>query len=72
MEIKNYDSSLDTVDALSADAGRHRRSATRSTSAPAATRQHATCIDIYNNILNFRGHGIFVPGEFEILKVGKR
>ena len=33
---------------------------------------YAPAIDVYNNILNFRGHGVFVPGEFEILKVGKR
>jgi uncharacterized phage protein (TIGR02218 family) len=29
------------------------------------------CINTYNNILNFRGHGVFVPGDTEILKVGK-
>ncbi len=32
----------------------------------------STCKDSYNNILNFRGHAIFVPGQNEILKVGKR
>ena len=31
----------------------------------------STCIDVYNNILNFRGHGTFVPGDMEVLKVGK-
>jgi len=31
-----------------------------------------TCVNAYNNILNFRGHGVLVPGEMEILKVGKR
>ena len=31
-----------------------------------------TCINLYNNILNYRGHGVLVPGQFEILKVGKR
>jgi len=30
------------------------------------------CINTYNNILNFRGHGVFVPGDTEILKVGKQ
>jgi uncharacterized phage protein (TIGR02218 family) len=32
----------------------------------------STCINTYNNLLNFRGHAIFVPGQNEILKVGKR
>lgn len=35
-------------------------------------KQQLTCINQYNNILNFRGHGVFVPGDFEVLKVGKR
>ena len=39
---------------------------------PGCDKQHATCLAVYNNIPNFRGHGFFVPGESEILKVGKR
>ena len=35
-------------------------------------KKRSTCIDVYDNILNFRGHGTFVPGQSEILKVGKR
>ena len=31
-----------------------------------------TCVNSYNNILNFRGHGVLVPGDSEILKIGKR
>lgn len=30
----------------------------------------ATCIGTFNNLPNFRGHGVFVPGETQILKVG--
>lgn len=32
----------------------------------------ATCIEIYNNLLNRRAHGDLVPGDTEVLKVGKR
>jgi uncharacterized phage protein (TIGR02218 family) len=32
----------------------------------------STCIGTYNNFLNFRGHGLLVPGDTEILKVGKK
>jgi uncharacterized phage protein (TIGR02218 family) len=35
-------------------------------------KKHETCQLVYNNIVNFRGHAIFVPGQNEILKVGKR
>jgi uncharacterized phage protein (TIGR02218 family) len=35
-------------------------------------KKYATCQLTYNNLVNFRGHGHFVPGESEILKVGKR
>jgi uncharacterized phage protein (TIGR02218 family) len=31
-----------------------------------------TCINQYNNILNFGGWGVLVPGDNEVLKVGKR
>ena len=31
-----------------------------------------TCINVYNNILNYGGWGVLVPGDFEILRVGKR
>ena len=34
-------------------------------------KQRSTCIDVYDNILNYRGHGTFVPGDTEVLKVGK-
>ena len=30
----------------------------------------ATCKDEYDNLLNFRGHGFYVPGQHEILKIG--
>ncbi len=30
----------------------------------------ATCIGTFANLPNFRGHGVFVPGETQILKVG--
>ena len=30
-----------------------------------------TCVNQYNNVLNFRGDGVFVPGDTEILKVGR-
>lgn len=30
----------------------------------------ATCKDTFNNLVNFRGHGVFTPGINEILKVG--
>ena len=33
---------------------------------------HAMCLVTYNNIDNYGGWGVFVPGQFEILKVGKR
>lgn len=33
---------------------------------------YETCRDHYNNLLNRRAHGLFVPGELEVLKVGKR
>jgi uncharacterized phage protein (TIGR02218 family) len=39
---------------------------------PGCDKQRSTCIDSYNNIDNFRGHATFVPGQTEILKVGKR
>lgn len=32
----------------------------------------ATCINSYANLPNFRGHGVLVPGDSEILKVGKK
>jgi uncharacterized phage protein (TIGR02218 family) len=38
----------------------------------ACDKQISTCINTYNNLLNFRGHGVFVPGDTEVLKVGKR
>ena len=31
-----------------------------------------TCKNTYSNLVNRRAHGHFVPGQFEILKVGKR
>lgn len=31
-----------------------------------------TCINSYNNLPNFRGHGVLVPGDAEVLKIGKR
>jgi len=31
-----------------------------------------TCLNSYNNLNNFRGHGYYVPGDHEVLKVGKR
>lgn len=30
-----------------------------------------TCRDTFANLVNFRGHGIFTPGQTELLKVGK-
>jgi uncharacterized phage protein (TIGR02218 family) len=39
---------------------------------PGCNKQRSTCIDSYNNIDNFRGFATFVPGQNEILKVGKR
>jgi uncharacterized phage protein (TIGR02218 family) len=30
----------------------------------------ATCIATFSNLVNFRGHGVFVPGETEVLKIG--
>ena len=39
---------------------------------PGCDKKHSTCFAIYSNIANFRGHGYFVPGMSEILKVGKR
>jgi len=30
----------------------------------------ATCKDTFSNLVNFRGHGVLVPGETEILKIG--
>jgi uncharacterized phage protein (TIGR02218 family) len=35
-------------------------------------KKYATCKNTYSNLVNFRGHGHFVPGETEVLKVGKR
>lgn len=32
----------------------------------------AVCKDTYDNLLNRRAHAIFVPGDLQILKVGKR
>lgn len=32
----------------------------------------STCINLYDNVLNFRGHGVFVPGEAEVLQRGAR
>jgi uncharacterized phage protein (TIGR02218 family) len=32
---------------------------------------YATCKDRFNNLLNFRGHGHFVPGQNELIKVGR-
>lgn len=29
-----------------------------------------TCKNVYDNLLNFRGHGFYVPGQHEILKIG--
>lgn len=31
-----------------------------------------TCITVYDNVLNRRAHGDYVPGQTEVLKVGKR
>jgi uncharacterized phage protein (TIGR02218 family) len=39
---------------------------------PGCDKTRETCINSYNNIANFRGHGVLVPGQFEILRVGKR
>lgn len=33
---------------------------------------HDTCLNFYNNLDNFRGHGVLVPGDTEVLKVGKK
>ena len=30
----------------------------------------ATCRDTFDNLVNFRGHGVFTPGMTEVLKVG--
>jgi len=38
----------------------------------ACDKQHSTCINDYDNVLRFGGWGVFVPGQMEILKVGKR
>ena len=35
-------------------------------------KKRSTCIDVYNNIDNHGAWGTFVPGQSEILKVGKR
>ncbi|HOW94116.1 MAG TPA: DUF2163 domain-containing protein [Mycolicibacterium fallax] len=33
-------------------------------------KRHATCRDVFANLVNFRGHGVFTPGQTELLKVG--
>lgn len=38
----------------------------------ACDKQQTTCINDYNNILRFGGWGVLVPGDTEVLKVGKR
>lgn len=35
-------------------------------------KKQETCQLVYSNLVNFRGHGIFVPGASEILRIGKR
>lgn len=37
---------------------------------PGCDKSLATCRDRFANLLNFRGHGVYVPGQNEILKVG--
>jgi len=37
---------------------------------PGCDKALTTCRDRFNNILNFRGHGVYVPGQNEVLKVG--
>ena len=37
---------------------------------PGCDKAYATCRDRFDNLANFRGHGVFVPGQNEILKVG--
>jgi uncharacterized phage protein (TIGR02218 family) len=39
---------------------------------PGCDKKLSTCLDSYNNIDNFRGFGFFVPGQNEVLRVGKR
>jgi uncharacterized phage protein (TIGR02218 family) len=36
----------------------------------ACDKKKATCIAKFNNLVNFRGHGVFVPGMTEVLKIG--
>lgn len=35
---------------------------------PACDRRMSTCRDVHNNIVNFRGYGVFIPGVLAILK----
>lgn len=37
---------------------------------PGCDKKKATCKDRFANLVNFRGHGVFVPGQTEVLKVG--
>jgi uncharacterized phage protein (TIGR02218 family) len=37
---------------------------------PGCDKSKATCIAKFANLVNFRGHGVFVPGQTEVLKVG--
>lgn len=30
------------------------------------------CLGVYDNVLNYRGHGVFVPGDTALLKVGRK
>lgn len=34
---------------------------------PACDRRMSTCRDVHNNLLNFRGYGVFIPGVLKIL-----
>lgn len=37
---------------------------------PGCDKKRSTCVSAYNNLPNFRGHGFYVPGQMEVLKVG--
>jgi uncharacterized phage protein (TIGR02218 family) len=39
---------------------------------PACNRLLSTCRDVHNNIINFRGYGVFVPGVLEMMKGNSR
>ena len=71
MEIKEYDSPNQEIE-LYLPTPRDFALLDTITVSAGCDKKKGTCQNEYSNLVNFRGHAIFVPGQTEILKVGTR